>query len=158
VMPCMHRRNGLCNLNSPGLLTPIARRYSVAANCVLAMGITRGLKYLYALARADGEIPAFNFMLVAQYGPSRVFSSGAFRKRWDGGAGCFPRCHAACPRSGQRGPGRHLNHPAHPPRFIAGNRNSRRGKEDAGRRGAANAISESTFQWYCCRWAIKACM
>jgi hypothetical protein len=45
-------------------------RYPVMAYCLLAFAITWGLKYSYALVKAGYGIPAFNFGLIAQYGPS----------------------------------------------------------------------------------------
>ncbi len=46
------------------------RKYPVGVYCLLAFLITWGMKYWYALARADNTLPSFNFSLLAQAGPS----------------------------------------------------------------------------------------
>ena len=45
-------------------------KYPVMAYCLVAFAITWGLKYSYALVKAGYGMPAFNFSLIAQYGPS----------------------------------------------------------------------------------------
>ncbi len=44
--------------------------YPVSAYCLIAFAITWGLKYSYAVTVSAFGMPAFNFSLIAQYGPS----------------------------------------------------------------------------------------
>jgi membrane protease YdiL (CAAX protease family) len=48
----------------------LCREHPLTAYCLLAFAITWGLKYAYALVKADYGMPAFNFSLIAQFGPS----------------------------------------------------------------------------------------
>jgi uncharacterized protein len=58
---------------SPGFLNSLFNRikkYPVISYCILALTITWGLKYLYASVKASQGMLAFNFSLIAQFGPS----------------------------------------------------------------------------------------
>ena len=46
------------------------KNYPVITYCVLTFLITWGLKYIYSVIKTGSGIPAFNFSLIAQFGPT----------------------------------------------------------------------------------------
>ena len=46
------------------------KKYPLITYCLLTFLITWGLKYIYSIAKASSGTPAFNFSLIAQFGPT----------------------------------------------------------------------------------------